>query len=147
MRVVIRVNAQGEYVEDVLLEDGKPTPRGCIEERPAEGFHSPRWTEGTWVEGKPEEEITKVLREAKVAEMHHAAVEELTPLFTSSPGAGENELTFLLAGHVVKICEALKIPVDPRLAAVVTTGEKAMQKKAEVEALTTATEVEAVQWE
>jgi hypothetical protein len=41
MRAVARVDAQGLYLEDVLIEDGAQLPEGCVE-RPPDGFHHPR---------------------------------------------------------------------------------------------------------
>lgn|SRR3712207_5698829 len=53
----------------------------------------------------------------KLEEMHHAAaLEELAPLFTSGADRSKDELIFILAAHVRQICEALGVPVDPRLA-------------------------------
>jgi hypothetical protein len=145
MRVVSKVDAQGNFVSDVLLEDGEATPQGCVEERPPEGFYSPRWTGTAWVEGKPEREILPTLQEAKINEFATRAIDDLAPLFTGTHG--RDETLFLLAGHVLQIAQALNVPTDLRLAEVVSKGEQALSKKAEVEEAATVKELEAVEWE
>ena len=144
MRPVSRVDAQGFYVEDVLLGDGEAVPEDCVGERPRDGFHAPKWTGEEWVEGKPEGEILEALKGSKVGEIAQSAVDDLAPLFT--PGAGRDETVLLVAAHVLKIAEALKVPVDPRLRTVVQTGQRALEKKAEVEAAGDVEEMEAVGW-
>jgi hypothetical protein len=152
-RIVTRIDEQGNYVEDVLVDDLAPTPEGCINQRPPSGarFHRPGWTgselEGLdgWVEGKPESEIVEAIKGTKTNEFAARAVEDLAPLFTE--GAGRDELTFLLASHVRQICQHLGIPFDPRLAQVQTIGEKALSKRDEVEAATTTEELDGIVWE
>jgi len=143
MAVVSRVDGQGRFVEDVILGEGA-LPEGCVQSRPPEGLHSPRWTGSEWTEGKPASEILEGLKAAKVAEMAGAAIDALAPMFT--PNAGRDETALLVAGHVLKICEALNIPSDPRLRTVVETGQWALTKKAEVGAATTVEELEGVGW-
>ena len=87
------------------------------------------------------------LQRAKVQKIDafaDAAVDGLAPMFT--PGKGRDETALLVAGHVLKICEALKIPPDPRLRTVVETGQWALAKKAEVEAATTVEALGSVSW-
>jgi hypothetical protein len=132
----------GLFVVDVLLEDDEPTPEGCIETRPPEGFHRPRWNgeELRWVEGKPESEIVEARKPQKIAEMHAAAIDELAPLFADEHG--KDELIFLLAAHVKSIAGA---QADPRLSEVERIGSKALTKKAQIEAATSAEELEGIQ--
>jgi hypothetical protein len=143
MSVVAKVDAQGMYLEDVLLEHGEPTPEGCVETRPPEGFHRPRWTGDPpeWTEGKPASEIVEAKKPQKIAEMHAAAINELTPLFTDEHG--KDELIFLLAAHVRAIAGA---QADPRLSEVERVGNKALAKKAEIEAAQSAEELEEIVW-
>jgi hypothetical protein len=145
MKMVAKVDAQGHFLEDVLLEDGEATPQNCVTQRPPEGFYSPRWTGSTWVEGKPESEILESKKAEKVDEFAAQAIDELSPLFTE--GKGRDETMLLIAGHVLQIAEALNVPVDPRLEQVVSTGEKALQKKEEVEQAATVEELASVEWE
>jgi hypothetical protein len=144
MRMVAKVDAQGHFLEDVLLEDGASLPAGCIESRPPEGFYSPKWTGSEWAEGKPQAEILVGAKEQKISEFADRAIDELSPLFTD--GKGRDETMLLLAGHVLAIAEALNVPVDPRLEQVVATGQKALAKKVEVEQAATVAELEAIEW-
>jgi hypothetical protein len=57
MKRVIRIDAEGFFLEDVLIEDDQELPEGCVEDLPAEGFYLPRRVDGNWVEGKTEAEI------------------------------------------------------------------------------------------
>ncbi len=141
MRVVARIDQQGNFLEDVLLEDGEPMPEGCVEERPPEGLHSPKWTGSEWVEGKPESEIVEARKPEKVAEMHAAAMDALAPLFTE--GRGEHELIFLLAAHVRRI---LGDQADPRLGTVEEVGKKALAKRDEIGSAQSLEELEGISW-
>ncbi len=138
------MDGQNNFAGDVLLVEGAPLPAGCIESRPPEGFYAPRWSGSAWEEGKPQAEILEGQKAQKVAEMAARAIDELAPLFT--PNAGRDETALLVASHVLKVCEALDIPPDPRLLEVVATGEKALAKKAEVEVAATIEELEGVSW-
>jgi hypothetical protein len=131
----------------VLLRDDAPLPARCIESRPPEGFYSPQWSfaSSEWTEGKPEPEIVEDLKTQKISEFADRAITDLSPLFTESKGRDETML--LLAGHVLQICEALNVSVDPRLSQVVSTGEQALAKKEEVEQAATVEELEAIEWE
>lgn len=91
---------------------------------------------------RTEEEALSERKAAKVDELAACAVEEIAPLFT--PSKGRDEALFLVAGHVLRLCEALGVQPDPRLRTVVETGERALAKKAEVEASASPEEVEAV---
>jgi hypothetical protein len=143
MRVVSRINALGLFTEDMLLEDGEPTPEDCVDSRPPEGFHTPKWNGSSeaWVEGKPEADIVEARKAEKIAEIHAAAISELTPLFTE--GLGRDELVFLLAAHVKSIAGA---QADPRLSEVERVGTKALSKKAEIEAASSEAELESISW-
>jgi hypothetical protein len=145
MRMVSKVDDAGMFIEDVLLEDGEALPAGCVSARPSEGFYAPRWAGSAWAEGKPASEIVEDLKAQKISEFADRAITDLSPLFTD--GRGRDETMLLLAGHVLQIADALNVPVDPRLEQVVSKGEQALSKKAEVEWAATAAELEAVEWE
>jgi hypothetical protein len=143
MRVVSKIDEQGFFVEDVLLADNAALPSSeHVESRPPQGFHRPKWDGTSWVEGKPEEEIVESKRAGKIAEIHSAAVEELSPLFTSEHG--KDELIFLLAAHIKSMAGA---QADPRLVKVEEVGQKALAKRDRVEAATSLEELEAIRWE
>jgi hypothetical protein len=145
MRIVSRIDAAGMFIADVLLKDDAALPAGCIESRPPDGSYTPQWTGFEWAEGKPEEEIVEVKKTQKIDEFASLAIDELSPLFTE--GKGRDEILLLACGHVLQICEALGIQADPRLSQVVSTGQKALTKKTEVEQAATVEELEAIEWE
>lgn len=141
MRLVAKIDERGSFLEDVLLEDSEETPEGCIEERPPEGLHAPKWVGSEWAEGKPQAEIVEALKPRKLSEIHAAALDELAPLFTDEHG--KDELIFLLAAHVRRILGA---QADPRLGTVEEVGKKALAKRDEVERAQSLEELEAVEW-
>jgi hypothetical protein len=147
MRVVAKIDDQGLYVEDVLLEDNQPLPAGTVAQRPPEGFHAPKWNGSEWLEGKSEEEIVASLKDAKINEFAARAVEDLdaTGLFTS--GHGDRETLFVMAKTLKAICQALGIPLDARLDAIAATGDTAMSKKQEIESAQDLGELKAIEWE
>lgn len=93
---------------------------------------------------KRDGEELEELKAARTEEIAAEAIGALASMFT--PGAGKDEAVLLIAGHVLKVCEALNVPPDPRLREVVSAGEKALRLKAEVEGATSAAEVEGVSW-
>ncbi len=128
MRVVSRLDANGLFAEDVLLEDGQDLPAGCVEERPPEGFHAPRWDGSGWIEAKPEAEILAALKASKRAELEAVFVSGCEADF-SSPWSALGAL-----------------PTDPRLPALKARAVAYREKLAAVEAATTEAEVEGVEW-
>jgi hypothetical protein len=144
-RLVAKVDTQGYFLEDVLLEDGAPLPASCIESRPPAGFHSPRWAVSEWVEGKPEAEIVEDLKAQKIDAFARLAVDDLRPYVTGEHG--DREMLFVVAKHVKALFDAQGMPADPRLTALIETGDKAMSKLEEVEAAATVEELEGIEWE
>lgn len=59
MRQVYKIDAEGYYVEPVIVDDGTPTD--CVEEAPPAGLFRPKLIDGEWVEGMAPEEIDKLL--------------------------------------------------------------------------------------
>ena len=58
MKKVVRINIQGVYVEDVILQDGEEVPKDCIETPCPDGFYKPKWDSEKWVEGGTESILT-----------------------------------------------------------------------------------------
>ncbi len=92
-------------------------------------------------EGELEAAYLEARKAQKIAEIHNAAIDELTPLFTDEHG--KDELIFLLAAHVKSIAGA---QADPRLAEVERVGNKALAKRDEIEAASKEAELEAIEW-
>lgn len=60
MKQVFRIDHNGFYVEDVLLEDGQETPQDCREDRPPQGLYKPKYNGTDWVEGLSQTEIDAI---------------------------------------------------------------------------------------
>jgi hypothetical protein len=146
MRVVAKGDQQRNFLEDALLGEGAQLPASCIEQRPPEGLHRPKWTGSEWVEGKPSSEILASAKAVKIHNFAARAIDDLdaTGLFTSQHG--DRETLFVVAKTLKAICSQLGIPLDGRLDAIATTGDKAMSKKAAIEAAQSTEELEAIQW-
>lgn len=58
---VIRVDSNGLFIEDVLLEEGQEIPQDCVSILvPDVGFYLPKWNGTIWVEGKTQAEIDAI---------------------------------------------------------------------------------------
>ena len=57
---VMRINQEGYFVEDVLLEDWEETSEGLVSLEVPAGLYLPRYVAGEWVEGKSQEEIDAI---------------------------------------------------------------------------------------
>lgn len=135
MRVVARIDAQGTFVEDVLLEDGAALPEGTVDTRPPEGFHRPRWDGSKWVEGKPSAEILESLKVAKRSEMEQAFATETAQSFGGGSG-WPGVMVGVLATN----------PQDTRISALRTRTQKLSQKLSDVSNATTTAGALAVAW-
>lgn len=51
MKKVLKIDPNGYFLEDVLLEDTEITPIDCVEVLCADGLYKPRFVDGEWVEG------------------------------------------------------------------------------------------------
>lgn len=60
MRKVIKIDSNGYFVEDVILESEEITPIDCIEIECHEGFYKPKWNGSRWIEGLTQEEIEEL---------------------------------------------------------------------------------------
>lgn len=56
----MRIDENGFFLEDVILEDEDNTPNNCIETKCPEGFYLPRWNGKEWIEGLTQAEIDKI---------------------------------------------------------------------------------------
>lgn len=64
MKQVFRIDSNGYYVEDVILEDYETIPSDCVEVVPPTGLYKAQFVNGAWVEGKSQSDI---LADAKVS--------------------------------------------------------------------------------
>jgi hypothetical protein len=51
MKKVIRIDEQGLFLEDVILQDHELIPTNCIETDCQGGLYLPKWNGTEWVEG------------------------------------------------------------------------------------------------
>lgn len=61
--IVARIDREGYFLEDVILQEGEEMPVDCIEGRPnttERGFYRPRWTGTEWVEDMSREKIDEL---------------------------------------------------------------------------------------
>jgi len=57
MRKVLKIDINGYFIEDVVLQDNETTPSGCIETPCPDGFYKPKWDGSKWIEGLTQAEI------------------------------------------------------------------------------------------
>ncbi|EHI98056.1 hypothetical protein CDLVIII_1357 [Clostridium sp. DL-VIII] len=60
MRKVLKIDDNGFFIEDVLLENKEITPDDCIEINCPVGFYKPKWDGDKWVEGLTKEELNVI---------------------------------------------------------------------------------------
>lgn len=60
MRKVLRIDSNGFFLEDVLLDDEEIIPSNCVEIQCPDGFYKPKWTGSEWIEGLTKEEIDTI---------------------------------------------------------------------------------------
>jgi len=60
MRKVLKIDSNGFYIEDIILQDGKAIPSDCIEITCPDGFYKPKWNGTAWVEGLAQAEIDAI---------------------------------------------------------------------------------------
>lgn len=85
MRKVNRIDAQGLYVEDVILKDNESTPADCIEVPCPGGFYLPKWDALAceWVEGLTPEQIVAKLDTIPLAlDAKATAIDEISKATT-----------------------------------------------------------------
>lgn len=61
MKKIHKIDVNGYFLEDVILEDNEITPSDCVDVEVPEGFYKPKFANGTWTEGLSQETITNIL--------------------------------------------------------------------------------------
>ena len=76
---VLKINNDGLYVEDVILQDDEEIPEDCIETPCPDGFYKPKWNGTEWADGLTQSEIDAIkaneptnIRAEAVTEMENA---------------------------------------------------------------------------
>lgn len=60
MKKILRIDLDGFFIEDVLIQDNGEIPTDCIEIECPEGFYKPKWNGEEWVEGLTQEQIDEI---------------------------------------------------------------------------------------
>lgn len=63
MQQVYRIDANGYYVEPVLIDEDEETPPDCVETPFQDGMYKPQWDGTQWVEGLTQEEVEAIRQE------------------------------------------------------------------------------------
>lgn len=66
MRKVIRIDSNGFYIEDVILQDGEAMPSDCTDIFCPDGFYKPLLQNGIWIEGMAQVDIDAIRKIPKV---------------------------------------------------------------------------------
>lgn len=135
MRVASKIDAQGFFGGDVLLEDAQKLPAGCVESRPPEGYHRPRWTGSAWTEGKAGAEVLAVAKDSKKRQLEQAFADE-----TAASFGGGAAWAGVMVGALATDAR------DARITALKARVVKLRDKLAAVEGATTIAEVETITW-
>lgn len=61
MRKVLKIDVQGYFIEDVLIENEGSVPSDCVDTVCQEGFYKPKWNGTEWVEGLTLGEIDTIV--------------------------------------------------------------------------------------
>lgn len=51
MKKVLKIDLNGYYIEDILIEENESIPNSCIEVICPRGFIKPKWNGSKWIEG------------------------------------------------------------------------------------------------
>ena len=86
MKMVHRIDTNGMFIEDILLEDDELTPGDCVEVQAEPGFHHPQWdsVNKVWGEGKSEEYVLAHLKTLKIEQIKQAYEQNMLDGFASS---------------------------------------------------------------
>lgn len=60
MKKVLKIDDNGFFIEDVILENEEIIPDDCVETECPQGFYKPRWDGAKWIEGLTQEEIEEL---------------------------------------------------------------------------------------
>lgn len=66
--IVARINENGYFIEDVILQKGEEIPSDCIKKRldtTERGYYRPKWTGTEWIEDMTQEEIDDLNNQPK----------------------------------------------------------------------------------
>lgn len=65
LRQVYKIDHQGYFIADILIQEGEEVDYDYIEIRPPNGLYRAKWTGGEWVEDMVQEEIDELNSQSK----------------------------------------------------------------------------------
>jgi hypothetical protein len=89
MKQVIKIDTNGLFVGDVILEDADIMPNDCIEIPCPEGFYKPKWDGTQWVEGMSQTDIDILSKATQISDIKS----QLANLDTVLPRSVEDLIT------------------------------------------------------
>jgi len=66
MKKVLRIDNNGLFIEDVILQDNEIIPADCVEIVCTGQFYRPKWNGTIWVEGLTQTEIDAIINSVPV---------------------------------------------------------------------------------
>lgn len=80
MKKVLKIDNEGFFIEDVILQSDEVVPSDCIEVECNERLYKPKWNGDKWVEGLTQMEIDEINKSKPIIptqEERISALEEL----------------------------------------------------------------------
>lgn len=75
-----KIDADGFFVEDVIVDTSQEVPENYISKPVPEGFYKPQWTGEEWVEGLSQDELEKILNAPRPVDPYEAIGDQLVNL-------------------------------------------------------------------
>lgn len=75
-----KVDADGFFVEDVIVDTSQEVPENYISKPVPEGLYKPQWTGEEWVEGLSQDELEKILNAPRPVGPYEAIGDQLVDL-------------------------------------------------------------------
>jgi len=98
MRKVLRIDSNGFYIEDVILQDSKAIPSDCIEIICPDGFYKPKWDGNTWVEGLTQAEIDAI-KNVPAPKTDTEVMQDTIDTLTSSLSQTSDVLNYMIENY------------------------------------------------
>lgn len=91
MKKLHKIDSNGFYLEDVIIEDDKQIPHDCIDTLLPDGFFKPQYVNGSWVESLTKDNINSILglslvdlKQQKINELDQACKNAILANFTAT---------------------------------------------------------------
>jgi hypothetical protein len=84
MKIAYKLDSNGFYLEDVILSDNEGIPSDCTNIKTPDGLYKARFVNGAWVEGMAQADILADAKAAKKAQLSASFDATMASGFTSS---------------------------------------------------------------